>query len=87
MLCVSVGSQITDTRGLAELKRGDYDNAFKLLNARLPSNPDDFVAQRALLRVYIETGRYTEAEAAAKKFLARTPATATVPRPAESATG
>src|SRR5215218_276300 len=31
--------------------------------------PDD----RALLRTYIETGRYTEAETAAKKFLLKTP--------------
>jgi tetratricopeptide (TPR) repeat protein len=72
LLCVSVGSQIIDTRGLAELKRGDYDNAFKLLSARLASDPNDLPAQRALLRVYIETGRYPEAEAAAKKFLAKT---------------
>ena len=78
LLCVSVGSQIIDTRGLAELKRGDYDNAFKLLSARLASDPNDLPAQRALLRVYIETGRYTEAEAAAKKFLAKTPETAPV---------
>src|SRR6476619_6161939 len=77
-LCVVVHSQIIDTRGLAELKKGDYDNAFKLLNARLASNPNDFPAQRALLRVYIETGRYAEAETTAKKFLAKTPATATV---------
>jgi tetratricopeptide (TPR) repeat protein len=31
------------------------------------------VAQRALLRVYIETGRYPEAEATAKRFLLKTP--------------
>src|ERR1051325_11060289 len=76
--CLVVQAQIIDTRGLAELKRGDYDNAFKLLNARLASNPNDFPAQRALLRVYIETGRYAEAEATAKKFLAKTPETAAV---------
>ena len=77
-LCVIVHSQIIDTRGLAELKKGDYDNAFKLLSARLASNPNDFPAQRALLRVYIETGRYSEAEATARKFLAKTPETAPV---------
>src|SRR5215212_8102123 len=76
--CVIGQSQITDTRGLSELKKGDYDNAFKLLTARLVSKPDDSVAQRALLRVYIETGRYAEAEAAARKFLAKTPDTAAV---------
>ena len=65
--------QVPETRGLAELKKGDYDNAFKLLSARLVSNPNDAVAQRALLRVYIETGRYAEAEATAKRFLLKTP--------------
>lgn len=70
----------TETRGLAELRKGDYDNAFKLLSARLTSNPDDTVAQQALLRVYIETGRYLEAEATAKRFLTKTPETATVRR-------
>ena len=78
LLLAFAQSQIIDTRGLTELKRGDYDNAFKLLNARLASNPNDFPAQRALLRVYIETGRYSEAEATAKKFLARTPESAAV---------
>ena len=67
-----------ETRGLAELKKGDYDNAFKLLSARLVSNPNDAVAQRALLRVYIETGRYAEAEATAKRFLQKTPDTGSV---------
>jgi tetratricopeptide (TPR) repeat protein len=71
-------AQTPETRGLAELRKGDYDNAFKLLSARLVSNPNDAVAQRALLRVYIETGRYAEAEATAKRFLLKTPDTGTV---------
>ncbi|HEV8431749.1 MAG TPA: tetratricopeptide repeat protein [Pyrinomonadaceae bacterium] len=71
-------SQATEPRGLAELKKGDYDNAFKLLSARLVSNPNDAVAQQALLRVYIETGRYAEAEATAKRFLQKTPDTGSV---------
>ncbi|HEX3183717.1 MAG TPA: tetratricopeptide repeat protein [Pyrinomonadaceae bacterium] len=66
-------SQTNETRGLAELQKGDYDNAFKSLSARLVSNPTDVVAQKALLRVYIETGRYAEAEATAKRFLTKTP--------------
>jgi cellulose synthase operon protein C len=66
-------SQTTEIPGLAELKKGDYDSAFKLLSTRLASNPNDAVAQRALLRVHLETGRYTEAEAAAKRFLTKTP--------------
>jgi tetratricopeptide (TPR) repeat protein len=70
---LGAGGQVPETRGLAELKKGDYDNAFKLLSARLVSNPNDAVAQKALLRVYIETGRYAEAEATAKRFLLKTP--------------
>ncbi len=66
-------AQAPEPRGLAELKKGDYENASKLLSARLASNPNDVVAQGALLRVYIETGRYTEAEATAKRFLQKTP--------------
>src|SRR6185436_14934393 len=64
--------------GLAELKKGDYENAFNLLSARLVSNPNDTVAQRALLRVFLETGRYPEAEATAKRFLIKTPDNGTV---------
>src|SRR5690348_16727333 len=71
-------SQANETRGLAELQKGDYDNAFKLLSARLVSTPADTVAQKALLRVYIETGRYAEAEATAKRFLTKTPDAGTV---------
>jgi tetratricopeptide (TPR) repeat protein len=75
---LSASTQIIDVSGLNELKRGDYDNAFKLLSARLASNPNDTVAQRGLLRVYLETGRYTEAETNARKFLQKTPETAGV---------
>jgi tetratricopeptide (TPR) repeat protein len=78
LFLLTLGVQTSDQRGLAELKKGDYDNAFKLLSARVASNPNDVVAQKALLRVYIETGRYSEAEATAKKFLAKTPETGTV---------
>ena len=73
-----VHSQTTETRGLAELAKGDYENAYKLLSARLTSNPTDNVAQQALLRVFIETGRYVEAEATARRFLTKTPDTAAV---------
>ena len=59
--------------GSAELKKGDYENAIRLLNARLGTNAADAVAQRNLLRAFIETGRYTDAEAAAKKFLLKSP--------------
>ena len=78
LLVLSAAAQAQETRGLAELKKGDYDNAFKLLSARLVSTPNDIVAQRALLRVYLETGRYAEAEATAKRFLQKTPDTGSV---------
>ena len=71
-------SQITDLSGLTELKKGDYENAFKLLSARLAANPNDTIAQRGLLRVFLETGRYAEAEASAKKFLLKAPEAAAV---------
>jgi tetratricopeptide (TPR) repeat protein len=76
--CVFAQSQTPEPRGLAELRKGDYDNAFKLLSARLVSAPNDTVAQKALLRVYIETGRYAEAEATARRFLQKTPETGAV---------
>ena len=66
-------TQIIDLSGITELKKGDYDNALKILTAQLASNPNDAALQRALLRVYIETGKYADAEAAAKKFLQKTP--------------
>jgi len=55
--------------GVPELKKGDYENAVKLLTARLATNPSDVDAQKYLLRAHRETGHYNEAEAAAKKFL------------------
>jgi len=74
----AVSAQTTEIPGLAEFRKGDYDNAFKLLSARIASNPNDVVAQKALLRVYFETGRYAEAEATARKFLQKTPEAASV---------
>src|SRR5690349_4606488 len=41
-----------------------------LLSTVFAQAPD---TERAQLRAYIETGRYTEAEATAKKFLLKTP--------------
>jgi len=75
VLPVSFVHSQRELSGLAELKKGDYENAFNLLSARLVSNPNDTVAQRALLRVFLETGRYPEAEATAKRFLQKTPDT------------
>jgi tetratricopeptide (TPR) repeat protein len=75
LLCVSavIAQERGADVGQAELKKGDYENAFKLLSARLVSRPDDTEAQRGLLRVFLETGRYAEAEATAKRFLLKSP--------------
>jgi cellulose synthase operon protein C len=59
--------------GVAELKKGDYENAIKLLNARLANNSSDESAQQLLLTAFLETGRYTDAETTARKFLLKTP--------------
>jgi tetratricopeptide (TPR) repeat protein len=59
--------------GVAELKKGEYENAIRLLTARLATNPTDAVAQKNQLRAFLETGRYSDAESAAKKFLLKTP--------------
>jgi tetratricopeptide (TPR) repeat protein len=59
--------------GVAELKKGDYENAIKLLTTRLATNPADAEAESHLARAYLETGRYAEAEASAKKFLVKNP--------------
>lgn len=66
-------SQPGELPGLSELKKGDYENAIKLLTARLATNPNDVEAEQYLLRAQNETGRYAEAEAAARKFLLKTP--------------
>src|ERR1041384_1145094 len=46
---------------------------FLTLGAFAQSPENGISAQRALLRVYIETGRYTEAEATARRYLQKTP--------------
>jgi tetratricopeptide (TPR) repeat protein len=71
-------SQADEVPGLAELKKGDYESAIKLLSGRLTTNPNDAESQSALLRAYIEIGRYLEAETSAKKFLLKTPTAAAV---------
>ena len=71
-------SQPDEMPGAAELKKGEYDSAIKLLTARLATNSEDAEAEKSLLRAYLETGRYVEAEAAAKKFLLKKPAAAGV---------
>jgi tetratricopeptide (TPR) repeat protein len=67
-------TQPDELPGLAELKKGDYENAIKLLTAQLATSTGDAQAERHLLQAFIETGRYPEAEASAKKFLLKIPA-------------
>src|SRR4030095_160430 len=62
-----------ETPGQAELKKGDYENAIKLLTSQLADKPTDEAAEKLLLQAYIETGRYAEAEAAARKSLTKSP--------------
>jgi tetratricopeptide (TPR) repeat protein len=74
----SAQTQTHEPAGLAELKKGDYENAIRLLNARLVAEPTDATAERNLLRAFIETGKYLDAETSAKKFLLKTPEAGTV---------
>jgi len=73
VICGCLFAQTQEPAGLAELKKGDYENAVRLFNSRLNTNPADALAEQSLLRAFIETGRYVEAEASAKKFLLRSP--------------
>jgi tetratricopeptide (TPR) repeat protein len=73
VVCGCYFAQTQGPTGLAELKKGNYENAIRLLTARLATNPADAIAQEYLLKAFIETGRYAEAETSAKKFLLKTP--------------
>jgi tetratricopeptide (TPR) repeat protein len=53
---------------LEDLKQGKYPEAITALNRLLTTNPNEIEAQAGLLRAYLETGKYKEAEAAAKKY-------------------
>ena len=70
---VAIGQQKEPAIGEVELRKGDYETALKLLSAHLATQPTDQVALRNLLRVYFDTGRYVEAESAARKFLIKHP--------------
>ena len=60
MISVSVLTRYTSAQssdepsGAAELKKGDYENAIKLLTARLATNPGDAEAETNLARAYLE---------------------------------
>src|SRR5689334_16823596 len=70
LACVSA-HQVTIESAEDELKSGKYSAAITSFTNLLQANPKDERAQRGLLRAYLETGKYAEAEAEAKKFLAK----------------
>lgn len=70
LACVSA-HQATIESAEEELKAGKYSAAVASFNALLQAAPKDERAQAGLLKAYLETGKYTEAETDAKKFLAR----------------
>ncbi len=70
LACVSA-RQITIETAQEELKGGKYSAAILSFTTLLQTNPKDERAQRGLLKAYLETGKYTEAETEAKKILAR----------------
>ncbi|MBS1788545.1 MAG: tetratricopeptide repeat protein [Acidobacteria bacterium] len=70
LACVSA-QQATVESAEEELKAGKYSEAMASFNSLLQTAPKDERAQAGLLKAYLETGKYTEAETDAKKFLAR----------------
>lgn len=70
LACVSA-QQATIESAEEELKGGKYSAAIVSFNSLLQAAPKDERAQAGLLKAYLETGKYTEAEVEAKKFLAR----------------
>lgn len=70
LACVSA-QQATMESAEEELKGGKYSAAIASFNSLLQASPKDERAQAGLLKAYLETGKYTEAEADAKKFLTR----------------
>ena len=70
LACVSA-QQATIESAEEELKGGKYSAAIASFNSLLQAAPKDERTQAGLLKAYLETGKYTEAEVEAKKFLAR----------------
>src|SRR5215208_5483755 len=70
LACVSA-HQVTIESAEEELKAGKHSAAVVSFTNLLQANPKDERAQRGLLQTYLETGKYTEAETEAKKYLAK----------------
>ena len=73
ILCGCFFAQTQEPSGLVELNKGEYENAIRIFNSRLAANATDATSEHDLLRAFIETGRYNEAELSAKKFLLKNP--------------
>ncbi|HZS46744.1 MAG TPA: tetratricopeptide repeat protein [Blastocatellia bacterium] len=54
-----------------DLIKGNYQSAISGFNQALQTNPTDLHAQTGLLKAYLETGKYSELESAAKNFLSK----------------
>src|SRR5678815_1917192 len=54
---------------ITALNKGSYDVAIPALEKRLAQVPGDEAAFSALVRGYLETGKYSEADALARKFV------------------
>jgi tetratricopeptide (TPR) repeat protein len=62
-------AQATIQSAEQDLRQGNYQQAIVTFNSLLAQNPGDLQAQRGLLQAYLETGKYAEAEEAARRFL------------------
>lgn len=61
---------------IVALSKGSYEVAIPALEKRLAQVPGDEAVFSALVRGYLETGKYTEADALARKFVAANKASA-----------
>src|SRR5882724_6479147 len=71
MICVSVLPVFAFQSMDDDLRHGNYQAAIAAYNQALQTNPSDRQAQAGLLKAYLETGKYSEAETSAKQFLSK----------------
>ncbi len=71
LACVSAQQATAIEAAEEELKSGKFSAAIASFNSLLQAAPKDERAQAGLLKAYLETGKYAEAEAEAKKFIVR----------------
>jgi len=70
-ICLSVLPVFAFQSADDDLNHGNYQAAIAGYNQALQTNPADRQAQAGLLRAYLETGKYSEAQTAAKQFLSK----------------